>query len=86
MGGKSEQLTATSPIGTTIDVGASTGGSIARCAVIGPSSVNTSRSHCWGRCDHNTAGWTDDAGTLIGVEPDTTYELGGIDSKPGQGR
>ena len=77
------RLTATSPIDTTIDVCASTGGSIARCsvarsAVIGPCSVNTCRSHYRGRCDHDTCGWHDDAGTLIGVIAATAYELSGI--------
>ena len=101
-----EWLTATSPIDTTIDVSASTGGSIARgsgCwhpwgAVTSSSScrhsrspvsgspVNTGRSHDGDRCNHDTGGWHDDAGTLIGVIAATADELGGIDSNPGQGR
>lgn len=107
-----EQLTATTPIDTTIDVCASTGGSIAgcsrcrnargpvarsscrrhsrspvsRCAVIGPGPVNRSRNHDGGRCDHDTSGWHDDAGTLIGVVPATADELAGIDTHPSQSR
>jgi hypothetical protein len=106
-----EWLTATSPIDTTIDVCASTCGSIARgsgCwhpwgAVTSSSScrhsrspvsgspvsgspVNTGRSHDGDRCDHDTGGWHDDAGTLIGVIAATADELGGIDSNPSQGR
>ena len=89
------RLTASNPIDTTIDVCASTSGSIAwgprcwhaRCsvsrrAVIGPGTVNTSRGHDGGRCDHDTGGWHDDAGTLIGVVPATADDLGGIGLNP----
>ena len=93
------RLTASNPIDTTIDVCASTSGSIAwgprcwhaRCsvsrrAVIGPGTVNTSRGHDGGRCDHDTGGWHDDAGTLIGVVPATADDLGGIGLNPSHGR